>query len=193
MARGKACSICTGENVSQVNALIASGIKLKEIATHIPGLSVYALSRHKRNCRTPGSAAPIAESVDAEAQLKLWVQRADDLYNASGAALDLRGQSAAISAAFRAMEFRFKHQERMEEQVARDLPSDPEAWTGQEREKMRSYLDEIIHDVARTPFASPEAILLAEKPETLRMFATIARDPALLVAVQSLIKSEVPA
>jgi len=37
------------------------------------------------------------------------------LYVSSGAALDLRGQRDAIAAAFRALEFRFKHEERLAE------------------------------------------------------------------------------
>jgi hypothetical protein len=191
MSRGKPCTICASPDRAAIDGQLLAGVKQKAVAEQFPALSRFALSRHWRRCL---AAQPVVTAeVNDNSQLALWVQRASDLYVASGAALDLRGQSAAISAAFRAMEFRFKHQERMEEQVARDLPSDPGAWTGQEREKMRSYLDEIIHDAARTPFASPEAILLAEKPETLRMFATIASDPALLVVVQSLIKSEVPA
>jgi hypothetical protein len=102
-----------------VNALLASGIKLKDIAAQILGLSPYALSRHKRNCLAVAQPA----NGDGESQLDLWIQRADDLYLASGAALDLRGQSAAITAAFRAMDFKWKHDERLQEQNERDNPA----------------------------------------------------------------------
>ncbi len=142
MSRGKACSICTHPDRAQIDGLIAAGIKLKDIATQVAGVSAFALSRHRRNCLAVQSA--VAAEGDNESQLALWVQRANDLYIASGAALDLRGQSAAISAAFRAMEFRFKHQERLQEQAARDLPHDPALWTSEEAGKFLAWLDSIV-------------------------------------------------
>ena len=144
MSRGKVCSICASPDRGQIDALMASGIRLKEIAAQIPGISPFALSRHKRNCLTPAPAPPTGNSVDAESQLALWIQRADDLYNASGAALDLRGQSAAIAAAFRAMEFQLKHQERLHEQAVRDLPRDSRLWTEDEAAKFLDWMDSIV-------------------------------------------------
>jgi hypothetical protein len=138
VSRGKPCTICTGENTAQVNSLIASGIKLKDIAAQT-GASPYALSRHKRNCLTPTATTPTGDGA-----LALWLQRADDLYNASGAALDLRGQAQAITTAFRALEIKRKHEEKTQEQEARELPTDTRLWTDDEGDKFRAWLDALI-------------------------------------------------
>jgi hypothetical protein len=65
MSRGQKCSVCASENVSQVNSLIAAGLKLKDIAAQLPGLSSHALSRHKRNCL---AVAPTNSNGDLEEQ-----------------------------------------------------------------------------------------------------------------------------
>jgi hypothetical protein len=186
VSRGKPCSICSSENVSQVNALLASGIRLKDIAAQIPGLSPYALSRHKRRCLAVAQSA----NSDGKSQLALWIQRADDLYLASGAALDLRGQSAAITAAFRAMEFKWKHDERLQEQNERDNPA--HEWNTNERDE--AYVRD-LHSVDRLLSESEALTKIGDTPQmTLRKkgFATIlelekAKPDALSQAVEGLI------
>jgi hypothetical protein len=196
--KGRQCSVCKHENLAQINAYLQAGCNLKEITTQIPGLSQYSLSRHKRNCleaapsTTSGSADPL------EGQIGLWLQRSEELYLAGGANLDLRSQGQAISSAFRALEFSRKHQDRVEEKIAasRALPTDgSSSLSSEEAARMREYLDSIISEAARTPYASTGARLMgmeielekrSDGQEILELFQRLVRDPALLATVQAM-------
>jgi hypothetical protein len=196
MSRGKPCTICTGENVSQVNALLASGIKQKDIAAQFPGMSAFAISRHKRNCLEVAPPPTNSSADPLEQQIGLWLQRSEELYLAGGANLDLRSQGQAISSAFRALEFSRKNQDRTDEKIAanRALPTDGSALTPEEAAKMRDYLDSIIEAASKTSYACPEVrmmgleLAMAKNPELLPVFQRLADDPALVVTVQNLMR-----
>jgi hypothetical protein len=195
MSRGQKCSICSGENVGQINALLASGIKLKDIAAQVPGLSPYALSRHKRNCLQVVPPATNGTGDALEAQIDIWLRRSEELYLAGGASLDLRAQAQSISNAFRALEFARKNQERIEEKAVRDLPPSANNWTEEESGKMIAFLDSIIREFGRTPDASPRLRLMGMESElekrndgyeVLGLFQQVLKDAALLAKVQTL-------
>jgi hypothetical protein len=115
MPRGKPCTVCSAPNRAQIDALIVAGAKLKDIATQLPELSPYALSRHKRRCLVTTQPAN-GDGNSLEAQLALWTGRANELYLASTVNADARGQSQAIAVAFRSLEFALRASERMQEQ-----------------------------------------------------------------------------
>ena len=196
MSRGNKCSICTGENVAQINAMLESGLKLKDVALQVPGLSLYALSRHKRNCLEVAPAITNGSADPLEQQIGVWLQRSEELWLAGGASLDLRSQGQAISSAFRALEFARKNQERMEEKAtaARDLPTDISKWTPEEAHKHLEFMDWMIAEAAHTSYATPDVrvaslvIAMTKNSELLNVAQRLADDPAMLVTVQTLMK-----
>lgn len=90
------CKICRNPHLGAVDSLLASGLKLKDIAAQLHGISIYSLSRHRRNCLTTSPEV----SGGAE-ELAKWMQRADDLYLIAGSNADVRGQLGALTAAFK--------------------------------------------------------------------------------------------
>jgi hypothetical protein len=172
-----------------------TGMKHAEIARQFRGISVSMISRHGRKCLGISATGALAATDGDSLQEKcsLWLQRADSLYVASGAALDLRGQRDAIAAAFRALEFRFKHEERLAEKELRDLPSDPNHWTEDEGVRMRSYLDKTISDASKTGYASPDVkwlnlkVALEKRPELWDLCVVLAHSPEVQQRAQVLL------
>jgi hypothetical protein len=119
MSKGRTCTICTGENVAQVNALLAANVRLKDIASQT-GVSKFALSRHRRNCLAPVSALQTGEIASLENQLDTWMARCEELWNAGAATLDLKSQGQALQQAFRCLEVARKNQERAAEVKAEE-------------------------------------------------------------------------
>ena len=191
MSRGHKCSICSDQNHGQIYALIASGVKLKAVLEQIPGLSPFALSRHKRNCLGPSPAINGAGD-SLESQLAMWQQKALDLYVASGAALDLRGQASAIAAGIRGLQFQVKNREKLAEQTTRDLPSNGSDFSESDALKFRSYCDVMIATASSTDYASSFAraaglqLLVEQNPNLLPVLQKLAHDPVLLAQVQTL-------
>jgi hypothetical protein len=156
-----------------IDALLTTGAKLKGVAAQFPEVSIHALTRHRRKClglSATGVLAPIDDPESLQSKISLWLQRADDLYVNSGANMDLRGQRDAIAAAFRALEFRFKHEERLAERE-REVLGNLNQWTEEECTRLRSYLDKAISDASKTNYATPDVrwlnvkIVLEKRPE----------------------------
>ncbi len=114
MSRGKPCTICTHGERPAIDAAIESGMKHAEISRQFPGISVSMISRHGRRCLGVSVVGTPAAELTLEQQVAKWTERADALYLASAASLDLRSQSNAIAAAFRAMELSFRQREKTE-------------------------------------------------------------------------------
>ena len=193
MSRGKTCTICAHPERPAIDALLSVGTKLKDVAAQFVDTSVHAITRHRRKCL--GISATGARATDGDSlqeKCSLWLQRADSLYVSSGAALDLRGQRDAIAAAFRALEFRFKHEERLAEKELHDLPLDALAWSEEEGAKFRAYCDSIVAEAAATNYASDDVrkmgleLVIKKRPELSNLFQTIAQDPELFSKVQQI-------
>jgi hypothetical protein len=173
VSRGKPCTICQHTARPAIDALLTTGQKLKAVAAQFPNLSIHSLTRHRKNClglfATGEAATTDADSL--QEKCKLWLERADSLFVASGAALDLRGQRDAIAAAFRALEFRFKHEERLAEQQLRELPDDPSQFSEEEALRMVAYLDGAVAKASKTSYATPDVrwlnvkVVLGKRPE----------------------------
>ena len=194
MSRGKPCTICEHPERMAIDALLATGEKLKAVAGQFAGTSIHAITRHRRKCLgISATGTPSSSDGDSlQEKCSLWLQRADSLYVSSGAALDLRGQRDAIAAAFRALEFRFKHEERLAEKELRDLPLDALAWSEEEGAKFRAYCDSIVAEAAATNYASDDVrkmgleLVIKKRPELSNLFQTIAQDPELFSKVQQI-------
>lgn len=152
------CAVCQNPARQQIDSSIMAGLSFNEIGRTF-SVSRFSVQRHKRNCL---NAAREPESL--QGQLNLWLKRANELFLTSGASADARGQAQALTAAFRGLEFALKHQE-IESQKARDLPSATAEWTNEEADKFRAYLDSIIMDASRTPYASEAAKTLGRQIE----------------------------
>jgi hypothetical protein len=126
-------------NKSQIDALLAAGVPLKEICSQIPDISVAALRRYRKKL----TLLP-PDDTSLETQLALWTQRANDLYIASGAQLDLRGQSQAVAAGFRALEFSLRNREKLADQAAREQPLDGQTFTPEESSRFVKYIDSVL-------------------------------------------------
>jgi hypothetical protein len=152
MAHGRSCSICADPNRGQVDALIASGARLKDVAANT-GLSAYSLSRHRRNCL---AAAPSATNDDDSQEVARWLGRAEQIFQASTINGDVRGMVASLTAALRSLEVRAKAKEREREQVSRDLPTTGSALTPDMAVKMGDYLDSLIEAASKMNYAGHE-------------------------------------
>jgi hypothetical protein len=127
MSKGRVCSICTHTDRGQIDGLLAASVRLKDIAAQIPGLSPYALSRHKRNCLATATASPTGDNASLEAQISVWLQRSEDLYHAGAINLDLRSQAQALTSALRCLEVTRKNQERAQAEEEKEVATGPDA------------------------------------------------------------------
>ena len=195
MTRGNKCSVCASENLAQIDAYLQAGCKQKDIAAQFPGLSPFAISRHKRNCiATPAATQGSPDAL--EQQIGTWLARSEALWNSGAANLDSKAQIAAISTAMRALEFASKNQTRVEEKIAasRVLPTDGSALTADECQKFGLYMDSLVEAAAKTDYASTEVkslhleITMAKNPELLDVMMRLIDDPTLLSTVQNLMR-----
>jgi hypothetical protein len=112
--RSSRCPVCTGDValVTEVNNLIASGVRLTKIHEAHPDLCSYsALSRHRNRCLAP-SILPLDAGAD---DLNIWRQRCADAYHIAVANGDSRSAIAACSAATRQLVALSKRQEKAAE------------------------------------------------------------------------------
>jgi hypothetical protein len=173
------CSVCASENITQINALMEAGLKLKSLATQFPGTSPYALSRHRRNCLEPAPAdASPTGGILAEAER--WMARADSQYlTASGVDGDTKSALQACQIAFRGIETRLRAQEREDE-------DEPE--TGDNAPITVAQLDAIIASVETKSNATPHGRALSElqlaPDRILEIAMQMHRDPELLREVE---------
>ena len=79
-----------------------------------------------------------------ESEIFIWSTRAHELYLAAQNAGDLRGQAAALNAAFKALSQRAKEQA----EVAEALPANPYTWPAADGQRMRAWLDQLVANVA---------------------------------------------
>lgn len=173
--------------------MLESGLKLKDVAAQFSGVSLHALTRHRRKCL----AVPLADGTEAlEQHLNRWLARSEQLFQAGGLTADLRSQAAAIGSALRTLEHVAKNQTRLQEQAQaqRDLPTDGSSLTPDEAAKMRAYMDWIIEEGSKTLYASTEVrimglnVQMQRIPDLLPVFQKLADDPTLLAATQNLMK-----
>jgi hypothetical protein len=184
MTRGKPSVIENHPSKAQIDALLAAGTPLQDVAREFPDVSVHSLSRYRR--RSQRVTAASGDSL--ENQIAVWLQRSEELYQASAASLDFRAQGQAIAGALRTLEIAHKNQNRMEEKAmaARDLPTDGSPISAEEAAKFGDYMDFVIAEAGRTNYASVEVRTLAlqlavtKNPELMAVCLRLAEDPALL-------------
>jgi hypothetical protein len=169
----KRCKACSHESAGAINAAIESGVKLAAVAKQF-GISKYVASRHSRICM-----GALAKPESLETQLETWMRRANDLFLTSGAALDARGQSQALIAGLRALEFSLKHRE-LEAAKVRDLPMDAREFTPEEGQRFWKFLDAQFQDALSQPYATGIRAMEIEH--------ALARNPELWPKVQALIQ-----
>jgi hypothetical protein len=148
VSRGQKCTICTDTNRGQIEALIMAGVKLKDIAQQLPGLSKFALSRHRRNCLVSDVVEPTSASL--ESQVNTWMARCEELYVAGAATLDLRSQASAIQQGFRCLEASRKAQER-----AQAAQEEKEVANGADAHLTIAALDALIANYDADPRNAP--------------------------------------
>jgi hypothetical protein len=179
-------------NKSQIDALLAAGVSLKEIVQQVPDLNLSALRRYRKSLQ---ALAP-PDDPSLEGQLALWTGRADALYIASAATLDLRGQAAAVGAGFRALEFALRNQKTVQEQAAKDLPLPLDGeFSPEDSARFVAFCDSVIENTVRREGLGPGARWLgmqtaiekrSDSKHVLDLFQRLLDDPALLTAVQQM-------
>ena len=107
----RSCSICAHLDVAAINSALFSGVFKKSIAQQF-GVSPHAISRHSRNCLVVPAPAPESSDGALEVQAARWLRRADDIYAASTANGDVRGQVQSLTAAFRGLELQHRAEQR---------------------------------------------------------------------------------
>jgi len=168
--RTSKCSVCTGDAglVSEVNNLIASGVKLTKIHEAYPDLCSYpALSRHKNRCLTP---QPVVETMSTIDECRLWLSRAHSTFQSAVAIGDNRGASQAIGTATKTLtkliDLEEKEQEAKEAATPDDDPSRPISI---------AYLDQQLKEFMAKRDAENDGVM--QKAQTLIMaepaFSTI--------------------
>jgi hypothetical protein len=174
VSRGKPCTICTHGERPVIDAAIESGMKHAEIARQFPGISVSMISRHGRKCLGISAIGTPAGELSLEQQVGKWTERANALYLASAASLDLRSQSNAIAAAFRAMELSFRQREKTEtkEQERLQRADSPEAPLTITR------LDELVRRAEAQARANPVQHLIRKVEGELTLLAESQRSAA---------------
>lgn len=83
------CTICSNENVEDINSMIIKGAKLKTISDKYPGVSYGAVQRHSRKC--------VLGETMAEELKKKWdaASLADEILDISlGSAREARSKEA---------------------------------------------------------------------------------------------------
>jgi hypothetical protein len=140
MAKGCAC--CQHPRCGELDAalLVKSGT-LKDLAA-VYGVSAFSLSRHKANhlLASPSPDTPLT----TEEEIRVWLSRAEELWNLAGANGDLRGLATALQQGLRSLEFSIKRQQETEKAEVRSLPTDMSEWSEAERARMREYIDCIV-------------------------------------------------
>lgn len=131
------CSICTHENVTQMESLADSGESIKAIAEQF-NVSRFSLSRHINHHR---NSSPAAGSASTD--LEIWLSRANDEYLLARADADSRAAIQALIAGLRAVEAREKQAERDHEAVEEDKSEDSCVSIGS--------LDEIVSMLTEVP------------------------------------------
>jgi hypothetical protein len=114
------CAICAHPSRDVIDRSLLAGAQLKVLsATH--GVSAHSLSRHKaRHLAT----APASDNGDSlQAQISLWRERADQLWQCASADQDVRGQASALAAGLRSCESQMRQIER----AAEVAPADDDA------------------------------------------------------------------
>jgi hypothetical protein len=103
----ESCIVCNSPHRSIVGAMAECGATSDEIAETV-GLDAKAIAEHSELCMSlPRLFSPADEMADSDARLRLWRDRADELYLSSGLQGDQRGQVAALREGVRAeLEFR---------------------------------------------------------------------------------------
>jgi hypothetical protein len=175
----------------QIDALLAAGVALKDILAQVPDLTLSALRRYRKNQNLLPPPDP-----SLEGQLGLWTKRADDLYTASAATLDLRGQASAVAAGFRALEFALRNQKTVQEQAAKDLPLPLDGeFSPEDSARFIAFCDSVIESTTKREGIGPGARWLGMQPSiekrsdskhVLDLFQRLLDDPALLTAVQQM-------
>jgi|ERR1700722_9714775 len=177
---------------AQIDALLAAGVSLKDIVQQVPDLNLSALRRYRKKL----ALLPPPDDESLESQLAKWTGRANDLYIASAATLDLRGQAAAVGAGFRALEFALRNQKTVQEQAARDLPLllDGE-FSSEDSARFVAFCDSVIENTARREGLGAGARWLGMQPtiekrsdskHVLDLFQRLLDDPTLLTTAQQM-------
>jgi hypothetical protein len=175
------CKVCASppDLLGMINAMLASGTKLKDIAAQVAGISPYSLSRHRNNCLAQPSITDV-DSDSLERQAQEWAQRSADLYHASQASLDLRSQASAIAGGVRTLEVRLRHREKLQEEPVRELPDDCHQWTEEQAAQFRDYIDHVIAKAEQMPQAEDLfAVKQAERkaPDLHEIFVKLQENP----------------
>ena len=122
MSRGAKCTICEHPERLAIDALLATGEKLKVVAEQFTGTSVHAVTRHRRKCLGLSATGVPAENLSLEQKTAIWLERSESLWHSAGASLDTKSQAAAVASALRTLELSFRQREKLEarEEQARE-------------------------------------------------------------------------
>jgi len=104
---------------AKIEGLLLAGVQLKQIAQEVPGANVFALSRYKKKFF---HSQPETDG-DPREEVRKWLSRADDQYLMAVANADQRAAVQSLVAGLRAVESRFKVEERQEAETAKKAES----------------------------------------------------------------------
>jgi len=144
MAKGCAC--CKHPQSGELDAaLLAKSATLKDLAA-VYGISVFSLSRHKARhlLASPSPDSPLT----TKEEIRVWLNRAEELWNLAGANGDLRGLATALQHGLRSLEFQIRQKAEIQSQETSNLSlgPDPHLWSEDQAAAFRAYLDHLDSD-----------------------------------------------
>jgi hypothetical protein len=161
------CAACAHAEAETLNQLILAGSKLKDVALTY-GLSPECVSRHSRK----HVQLPEPPESGLEGEIRLWLDRANELYLLAGRDGDVKSLAVAITQGLRGLETAVRHRDDVKAEAAQELNHDVHTWDESDRVRFQAYLDWVMvkRDSSPATAAVPPVKEATTEPESAVAF-----------------------